>query len=126
MKNYLHIKNGNKKKDIYLKMFGIEGLICICNRKEGKIGRCKATDKVRVALVSTHNFEEPCISGENGSGTVFFSNCNLNCIYCQNYEISQQGKGKDITIEELAKIFLIQHLPYYYKNIFSHNHSFNF
>ena len=81
---------------------------CNCNRKEGKIGRCKATDKVRVALVSTHNFEEPCISGENGSGTVFFSNCNLNCIYCQNYEISQLGKGKDITTQELAEIFLKQ------------------
>lgn len=81
---------------------------CNCNREKGKIGRCKATDKVRVALVSTHDFEEPCISGENGSGTVFFSNCNLNCLYCQNYEISQLGKGKDITTQELADIFLKQ------------------
>ena len=46
--------------------------------------------------------------GKNGSGTVFFSNCNLNCIYCQNYEISQQGKGKEYTINELAEIFLKQ------------------
>lgn len=81
---------------------------CHVNREQGKIGRCKATSKVRIALYSTHDFEEPCISGENGSGTVFFSNCNLNCIYCQNYEISQLGKGKDITIEELADIFLKQ------------------
>lgn len=81
---------------------------CNINRNRGKIGRCKATDKVKVALYSTHDFEEPCISGENGSGTVFFSNCNLNCIYCQNYEISQLGKGKDITIEELADIFILQ------------------
>lgn len=81
---------------------------CNSNRKKGEIGRCKATDKVRVALVSTHDFEEPCISGENGSGTVFFSNCNLNCIYCQNYEISQLGKGRDITTQELAEIFLKQ------------------
>lgn len=81
---------------------------CNCNRKQGKLGRCKATDKIRIALYSTHDFEEPCISGKHGSGTVFFSNCNLNCKYCQNYEISQQGKGKDITIEELAEIFLIQ------------------
>lgn len=81
---------------------------CNVNRNEGKIGRCKATDKVKIALYSTHDFEEPCISGENGSGTVFFSNCNLNCIYCQNYEISQFGKGKDITIEELSEIFLLQ------------------
>lgn len=71
-------------------------------------GRCKSTDKIKIALYSTHNFEEPCISGENGSGTIFFSNCNMNCIYCQNYEISQQGKGREITIEELANIMLKQ------------------
>ena len=81
---------------------------CNIDRTDGKIGRCKAQDKVRIALYSIHNFEEPCISGEKGSGTVFFSNCNLNCVYCQNYEISQLGKGKDITIEDLANIFLIQ------------------
>lgn len=81
---------------------------CGVNRLEGKIGRCKASDKVKIALVSLHNFEEPCISGENGSGTVFFSNCNLNCVFCQNYEISQLGNGKEITIEELADIFISQ------------------
>lgn len=81
---------------------------CNINRKKGKIGRCKATDKVKVALYSVHDFEEPCISGAKGSGTVFFSNCNLNCIFCQNYEISQLGKGKEISVEELAEIFLIQ------------------
>ena len=81
---------------------------CNINRNDGKIGRCRASNKVKIALYSTHNFEEPCISGTKGSGTVFFSNCNLNCIYCQNYEISQLGKGKEITIEELADIFLIQ------------------
>lgn len=81
---------------------------CNINRKKGKIGRCKATDKVKIALYSVHDFEEPCISGEKGSGTVFFSNCNLNCIFCQNYEISQLGKGKEISVEELAEIFLMQ------------------
>ena len=81
---------------------------CGINRKNGQVGRCKASDKVKIALYSTHDFEEPCISGEHGSGTVFFSNCNLNCKYCQNYEISQLGKGKEITIEMLAEIFLIQ------------------
>ncbi len=79
---------------------------CQINRNAGKIGRCKANEKVKIALYSIHNFEEPCISGENGSGTVFFSNCNLNCTYCQNYEISQLGKGKEITIKELANIFI--------------------
>ena len=72
------------------------------------IGRCKSTDKIKIALYSTHNFEEPCISGEKGSGTIFFSNCNMNCIYCQNYEISQQGKSKEITVEELADIMIKQ------------------
>ena len=85
----------------------------ICPHKCGidrtkQVGRCKSTDKVKIALYSTHNFEEPCISGEKGSGTIFFSNCNMNCIYCQNYEISQQGKGKEITIEELADIMIKQ------------------
>ena len=67
-----------------------------------RFGRCKATDKVKVALASLHNFEEHCISGENGSGTVFFSNCNLNCVFCQNYEISQENYGREISIEELS------------------------
>ena len=73
-----------------------------------QIGRCKATDKIKIALYSIHNFEEPCISGTKGSGTIFFSNCNMNCIYCQNYEISQLGKGKEITIHELAGIMIKQ------------------
>lgn len=81
---------------------------CSVNRLEGKIGRCKATKNVKIALYSIHRFEEPCISGEDGSGTVFFSNCNLNCQFCQNYEISQLGRGKEISIEELADIFLKQ------------------
>ena len=81
---------------------------CKINRNNNQIGRCKATNKVKIALYSTHDFEEPCISGEKGSGTVFFSNCNINCVFCQNYEISQLGKGKEISIEELANIFLIQ------------------
>ena len=79
---------------------------CLVNRNKGQVGRCKSTDKIKIALYSVHDFEEPCISGKNGSGTVFFSNCNLNCVYCQNYEISQKEKGKEITIEELANIFL--------------------
>ncbi len=81
---------------------------CGINRRNGQVGRCKSKDTVKIALYSTHNFEEPCISGEKGSGTVFFSNCNLNCIFCQNYEISQQGKGKEISIPELAEIFIKQ------------------
>lgn len=81
---------------------------CGVNRLNGIKGRCKCDNKIKIALASVHNYEEPCISGQNGSGTVFFSNCNLNCIYCQNYEISQLGKGKEVTIEHLAQIFIKQ------------------
>ena len=81
---------------------------CNVNRLDKQVGRCKSKDTVKVALYSTHNFEEPCISGKKGSGTVFFSNCNLNCVFCQNYEISQEGRGTEISIERLAEIFLEQ------------------
>lgn len=81
---------------------------CKVNREKGEVGRCKCTNKIKIALVSLHKFEEPCISGENGSGTVFFSNCNLNCMFCQNYEISHLGKGYEVSTEELANIFLEQ------------------
>lgn len=81
---------------------------CKVNRLKGQIGKCGCNDKIKIDLYSLHYFEEPCISGKNGSGTVFFSGCNLNCIYCRNYKISQERKGYEITIEELANIFLKQ------------------
>lgn len=73
-----------------------------------KLGACLASDKIKIALASIHNFEEPCISGKEGSGTVFFSHCNLRCVYCQNFEISRDGFGKEITVERLAEIFIEQ------------------
>ena len=79
---------------------------CQVNRIKGQVGRCKSGNKVKIALYSIHNFEEPCISGKNGSGTIFFSNCNLNCVFCQNYEISQLGQGKEFEISELADIMI--------------------
>ena len=80
---------------------------CKINR-EIQIGKCKVKDKPKLALSSLHFFEEPCISGKNGSGTVFFSNCNLKCVYCQNHQISSEGFGVEITVERLAEIFLEQ------------------
>ena len=68
--------------------------------------KCKASDKVKVAYYSLHQWEEPVISGINGSGTVFFSNCNLKCIFCQNKKISTLGYGKEISNERLKEIFL--------------------
>lgn len=81
---------------------------CKTNRTLKASPICKATDKVKIALASIHNYEEPCVSGTKGSGTVFFSNCNLNCVYCQNHEISQEGFGREISVEHLADIFVSQ------------------
>ena len=80
---------------------------CKINR-ENQIGRCKATDKVKIALSSLHFFEEPCISGKNGSGTIFFSNCNLRCAFCQNHKISHEGYGVEVSVERLAEIMIEQ------------------
>lgn len=79
---------------------------CKVNRNKDKLGRCQAGSKIKIGLYSLHYDEEPCISGKNGSGTVFFSNCNLKCKFCQNYKISCESKGQEITIERLSEIFL--------------------
>jgi len=83
------------------------GFKCGINRNNSH-GVCKCGINPKLALVSKHEWEEPCISGQNGSGTVFFSGCNLSCIFCQNYKISQENFGKEISIERLANIFLEQ------------------
>lgn len=86
-------------------------MICnICPRKcsalrEERAGLCGVGESFKVARASKHFWEEPCISGENGSGTVFFSGCNLKCVYCQNYEISHKGFGKEISDKRLMEIF---------------------
>lgn len=79
---------------------------CNINRLDGNLGRCKAGAKVKIALANLHYYEEPCISGKSGSGTVFFTGCNMNCKFCQNYKVSQELLGKEIEVEELAKTFL--------------------
>jgi len=81
---------------------------CAVNRLEGNVGFCKSGRDVKIARVSLHQWEEPCISGTNGSGTVFFSNCNLQCSFCQNHQISSEGVGKEVSIERLSEIFLEQ------------------
>ena len=78
----------------------------LCNIDRTKtFGLCGTSDKLRIAKYYLHKFEEPCISGTNGSGTVFFCGCSLKCVFCQNYELSQNMRGKDITVNELAEIF---------------------
>ncbi|MBP0960345.1 MAG: radical SAM protein [Oscillospiraceae bacterium] len=78
---------------------------CKADRTVSK-GYCGATDKIKIARASLHFWEEPCISGKNGSGTVFFSGCPLKCCFCQNYKISDEAFGKEISEERLSEIFL--------------------
>jgi len=68
-------------------------------------GFCGATNSIKIAKVSRHYGEEPIISETNGSGTIFFSHCNLKCVFCQNYDISHGGFGKDVSVEELVNLF---------------------
>lgn len=79
---------------------------CNVNRNNNEIGFCKCNNEIRIANYSLHMWEEPCISGDIGSGTIFFSYCNLQCIYCQNYEISRLHKGMIVSEEKLVDIFL--------------------
>lgn len=78
---------------------------CNINRNK-KLGVCKCGVMPKLALASIHKWEEPCISGSRGSGTVFFSGCNLKCVFCQNSKISHENFGKEVSIERLAEIFL--------------------
>ncbi|MBD5462549.1 MAG: radical SAM protein [Lachnospiraceae bacterium] len=79
---------------------------CMAERESGQKGYCLSDDRIFVARADLHMWEEPCISGKQGSGTVFFSGCNLRCVYCQNYEIAAGQRGKQISIKGLSEIFL--------------------
>ena len=79
---------------------------CGVNRKEGQTGFCQMDGTLRVARAALHMWEEPCISGKRGSGAVFFSGCNLRCVYCQNFDIAAGTRGKEISRERLSEIFL--------------------
>ncbi len=77
---------------------------CNIDRKTD-VGKCGVNDKIKIAKYYLHKFEEPIISGKNGSGTVFFCGCSLKCVFCQNYELSRAMRGKEISVSELADIF---------------------
>ena len=79
---------------------------CNTNRNDGNIGACMVSGKLKLARAALHYWEEPCISGEAGSGAVFFSGCSLHCVFCQNEEISRGQSGKEIGKERLVEIFL--------------------
>ena len=79
---------------------------CGVDRAAGQRGRCHETSTVRIARASLHLWEEPCLSGTNGAGTVFFTGCPLGCVYCQNYNIADGTNGTELTGRELADVFL--------------------
>ena len=77
---------------------------CNVDRESDK-GYCHMPDRLVVARAALHMWEEPCISGEEGSGTVFFSGCNLKCVFCQNYNIAAGKSGQEISTDRLVEIF---------------------
>jgi len=79
---------------------------CGENRLQGKVGFCGAGAVLKIASAFLHRWEEPFISGERGSGTVFFSHCPLRCVFCQNYLISQEGKGREYSLDQFVRLCL--------------------
>lgn len=77
---------------------------CRVDRKTS-LGICRSFDTLKIAKYYAHPFEEPCISGKNGSGTIFFTGCPMNCVFCQNFDVSRNLRGKEISITDLANIF---------------------
>lgn len=96
---------------------------CKVNRSLAQVGLCGMSDKIVVARIAPHYFEEPPISGVNGSGAIFFSGCNLKCIFCQNYNISTKNFGKEISVFELAnKMIELQNLGVHNINLVTPTH----
>ena len=79
---------------------------CNVDRENGELGYCRASNQMVIARYSLHMWEEPVISGDTGSGTIFFSYCNMRCCFCQNYEISELHKGRVVSIDEFSNICL--------------------
>lgn len=99
-------------KELIDKLYGLLSPCRICprackvKRLEGEIGNCSAGIKVKTSSFHQHFGEEPPLVGKHGSGTIFFTNCNLHCVFCQNYQISQLGMGQETTLEELGEMML--------------------
>ena len=79
---------------------------CSVNRNCGEVGYCRASNEITIAKYYLHQWEEPCITGKNGSGTIFFTYCNLRCLFCQNYKISTLDYGKKISVDRFSEICL--------------------
>jgi len=109
---YLEAYHNGRLNQLIDEAFKMLESCCICprrckvNRLKDQKGFCRTGLKPRVCSFMPHHGEEPSISGGRGSGTIFFSSCNMNCVYCQNYEFSQLDEGKDVDSEELADFML--------------------
>lgn len=79
---------------------------CLADRSAGKKGFCGMDERIYLARAALHMWEEPCISGTKGSGTVFFSGCGLRCCFCQNHDIAMGSRGRAVSVERLGEIFL--------------------
>ena len=96
---------------------------CKVNRLEGEKGYCNTPRQAVVSAYQPHFGEERELVGQGGSGTIFFSNCNLECVFCQNYQISQQGRGKEVSADELSRMMLyLQRLGCHNINLVSPSH----
>jgi len=110
--SYLESFHNESLSSLIEKAFGLLESCTICprkckvNRLKGEVGFCKTALRPKVYSFMPHHGEEPPISGSQGSGTIFFSCCNMSCLYCQNYEFSQLGKGREVDFEELAGFML--------------------
>jgi len=110
--SYLDSYNNGSLKKVADKAWGLLTSCEICprrckvNRLKDELGFCKTGLKAKVCSFMSHHGEEPPISGSKGSGTIFFTNCNMACVYCQNYEFSQLGQGREIQVQEIAEFML--------------------
>lgn len=110
--SYLDLYNNGKLDKLIEKSFKMLESCCICprkcrvNRVKGELGFCKTGLLPKVCSSMPHHGEEPPISGTRGSGTIFFSHCNMACVYCQNYNFSQLEEGREVTFEELSSFML--------------------
>jgi len=127
--SYLESYNNGKLKLVTEQAFAMLESCCICprkckvNRLKDQLGFCKTGVNPGVCSYMAHQGEEPPISGANGSGTIFFSRCNMACVYCQNYEFSQLGQGKEVSFDELAGFMLeLQKMSCHNINLVSPTH----
>lgn len=102
----IELKERSEKLNELLKECRLCPNECLADRANGETGDCHSTDEVMISSYGPHFGEEPPLTGNFGSGTIFFTNCNLSCQFCQNYDISQIGRGEPVTIKDLAQIMI--------------------